>query len=106
MKTIKKSSISIAGLNKLFNHRTRMGIMAILIVNEWVDFVSLRDTLRVTDGSLASHLKALTKENLIEVEKKFVDDKPKTSYRITTSGRTAFNRHLAELEEFVKLREN
>jgi len=106
MKTINTTQISIAGLNKLFNHRTRMGIMAILIVNEWVDFVSLRDTLKVTDGSLASHLKALSKEKLVEVEKKFVNDKPKTSYRISETGRTAFHHHLAELEEFVKLREN
>ena len=83
-----------------------MGVMAILIVNEWVDFVSLRDTLKVTDGSLASHLKALIKEELVEVEKKFVEDKPKTSYRITPAGRLAFNRHLEELEEFVKLRDN
>ncbi|MEL7161938.1 MAG: transcriptional regulator [Bacteroidota bacterium] len=101
-----KTSISISGLNKLFNHRTRMGIMAILMVNEWVDFVTLRDTLELTDGSLASHLKALVKEKQIEVEKKFVEDKPKTSYRATAEGRSAFEAHLAELEKFVKLVDN
>lgn len=101
-----KSTISISGLNKLFNHRTRMGIMAILMVNEWVDFVSLRDTLKLTDGSLASHLKALVKEQLIEVEKKFVEEKPRTSYRATATGRKAFTAHLAELEEFIKLIDN
>lgn len=100
------SKISIGGLNKLFNHRTRMGIMAILMVTEWVDFVSLRNTLALTDGSLASHLKALVKEQLIEVEKKFVDDKPKTSYRATANGRKAFEEHLAELERFIKLVDN
>jgi len=103
---LNKTSISISGLNKLFNHRTRMGIMAILMVNDWVDFVSLRDTLKLTDGSLASHLKALVKEKQIEVEKKFVNDKPRTSYRTTTEGRSAFEAHLAELEEFIKLIDN
>lgn len=101
-----KSKISIGGLNKLFNHRTRMGIMAILMVEEWVDFVSLRNTLELTDGSLASHLKALVKEAQIEVEKKFVDDKPKTSYRATDHGRKAFEEHLTELEQFIKLVDN
>lgn len=100
------SKISIGGLNKLFNHRTRMGIMAILMVEDWVDFVSLRNTLNLTDGSLASHLKALVKEELIEVEKKFVDDKPRTSYRSTPAGRTAFEAHLGELEAFIKLVDN
>ena len=103
---IKSPAINLEGLNKLFNHRTRMGIMAILMVNEWVDFVALRDNLGLTDGSLASHLKALVKENLVEVEKKFVADKPRTSYRATESGRVAFEAHLAELEAFIKLIDN
>lgn len=100
------TKISIGGLNKLFNHRTRMGIMAILMVEEWADFVSLRDTLELTDGSLASHLKALVKEKLVEVEKRFVNDKPRTSYRATPEGRKAFEAHLAELENFIKLVDN
>ncbi len=100
------STVSIDGLNKLFNHRTRMGIMAILLVNDWVDFVSLRDALDLTDGSLASHLKALVKEEQIEVEKKFVDDKPKTNYRATPEGRKAFEAHLLELESFIRRIDN
>ncbi|MBC6994646.1 transcriptional regulator [Neolewinella lacunae] len=100
------TTVSIDGLNKLFNHRTRMGIMAILLVNDWVDFVSLRDALDLTDGSLASHLKALVKEEQIEVEKKFVEDKPKTSYRATPEGRKAFEAHLAELESFIRRIDN
>lgn len=104
--TTPTKNVSIGGLNKLFSHRNRMGIMAILLVNEWVDFVSLRKQLELTDGSLASHLKALVKEEQIQVEKKFVNDKPKTSYRVTDAGRTAFEAHLQELEAFVRLIDN
>ena len=103
---LNQPAISIDGLNKMFNHRSRMGIMAILMVNEWVEFVALRETLELTDGSLASHLKALVKENLVEVEKRFVNDKPKTSYRATTTGKAAFEEHLQQLEAFVKLIDN
>lgn len=99
-------AISIEGLNKLFGHRTRMGIMAILMVNEWVPFVDIRDTLKLTDGSLASHVKALVKEELLEVEKKFVDGKPNTSYRATARGRESFEAHLAELEAFIRRIDN
>lgn len=94
---------SLGNLNQLFNHRSRMGIMAVLMVDEWVDFVGLRDVLNLTDGSLASHLKTLAKEGLLEIDKRFVNNKPKTSYRATTEGRRAFRAHLAELEKFVKL---
>jgi DNA-binding MarR family transcriptional regulator len=100
------TKVSIGGLNKLFNHRSRMGIMAILMVNDWADFVALRDALKLTDGSLASHLKALIKEKQIEVEKKFVDDKPRTSYRATPEGSKAFEAHLSELESFIKIIDN
>lgn len=107
MKEVKiPAALSIRGLNKLFNHRTRMGIMAILMVNEWVDFVSLRNGLGVTDGSLASHLKALVKEEFIEVDKQFVQGKPRTSYRTTSAGRQSFERHLTELEAFIKRIDN
>lgn len=106
MKTLKPVKVSISGLNKLFNHRTRMGIMAALVVNEWVDFVSLRDALQVTDGSLASHLKALVKEEQVEQEKQFVENKPQTTYRATPAGRQAFLEHLEELENFITLKDN
>ena len=97
---------TVAGLSKLYSHRTRLGLMGILVVNDWVDFVTLRDALKLTDGSLAGHVKALLKAEHIEVEKRFVDDKPRTSYRATTGGREAFERHLTELEDFLNLINN
>lgn len=93
--------VSIEGLNKMFNHRTRMGIMAVLMVGEWTPFVALRDALDLTDGSLASHLKALSREELVEAEKRFVGGKPQTTYRATAPGRAAFEAHLRELEAFI-----
>ena len=106
MNKVEAVKTSVAGLSKLFSHRMRLGIMAILVVNDWVDFVTLRDSLKLTDGSLAGHMKALLKEDQVEVEKKFVNDKPRTSYRVTADGRAAFERHLAELEDFLKIMDN
>jgi len=51
----------IANLNKIFESRVRLGIMSVLTVNESYDFNSLKEALAVTDGNLASHLKALEK---------------------------------------------
>ena len=94
----------IEGLQKAFDHRVRLGIMSILMVNDWVDFTTLRDTLEVTDGNLASHLRALEKLNYIALRKEFVGRKPKSSYQATTIGRKAFNDHLDNLERILKLR--
>ena len=78
--------------------------MSVLMVNDWVEFKTLRETLGVTDGNLASHIKALEKEAYIEVRKMFVGKKPQTSYRATVAGRKAFNDHLDALEALLKNR--
>ena len=59
----------ITNINKLFDHRIRLGIMSILMVNEHADFNSLKELLGATDGNLASHTKALEKVEYIKVEK-------------------------------------
>jgi DNA-binding MarR family transcriptional regulator len=94
--------ISINGLDKAFESRIKLGIMAALAVNPSLDFNSLKDFLDVTDGNLASHLKALEKEEFIRVEKSFVDRKTNTNYSATEFGRKAFSDHLNALEKLIK----
>lgn len=76
--------------------------MSALAVNEKLDFSSLKQYLNVTDGNLATHLKALERENYISVEKSFIDRKPNTAYFITKEGKKAFNDHLQLLEKIIK----
>ncbi len=92
----------ISNLNKNFESRIRLGVMSVLIVNDWVEFTTLKELLDLTDGNLASHIKALEKENYIEVKKQFVRKKPNTSYRATLQGRKAFEEHLKALEDLIK----
>ena len=76
--------------------------MSALMVNEHVEFNALKDLLQVTDGNLASHLKALEKEAFIAVKKSFVGRKPNTKYGITKAGRLAFEAHINALEQLIK----
>jgi len=97
--------IAVADLNKAFESRIRLGIMSVLLVNDWIEFVELKDMLQVTDGNLASHLTALEKLEYIQVRKQFVGKKPNTSYAVTQAGRRSFNEHLNALEKLIKARE-
>lgn len=90
------------GLHKAFESRVRLGIMSALVVSDRLDFNALKEYLDVTDGNLATHLKALEKEEFIGVEKTFVGRKPNTKYFITKEGKQAFEEHLAILEKLVK----
>jgi len=76
--------------------------MSALMVNKSFDFNSLKEALDVTDGNLASHLKALEENDLIKVNKQFIGRKPNTSYSITDNGKISFRNHLKALEEIIK----
>ena len=49
----------ITSLNKAFDSRVRLGIMSMLMVNESVDFATIKKELDLTDGNLSTHLLAL-----------------------------------------------
>lgn len=92
----------IGELNKAFESRVRLGIMSILMVNERVDFGSIKEQLQVTDGNIASHISALEKLSFIKIEKKFIGKKPNTSYAATSKGKKAFHEHLNALEAIIR----
>jgi DNA-binding HxlR family transcriptional regulator len=92
----------ISGINKVFESRIRLGIMSVLIINDSCDFNTLKETLSVTDGNLASHLKALEEKGMIRVNKQFIGRKPNTSYSATEAGIAEFNLHLKALESLIK----
>ncbi|MCD2426154.1 transcriptional regulator [Niabella pedocola] len=92
----------IEKLNKDFESRVRLGIMSVLVVNGWVDFLEMKEHLGVTDGNLASHITALETKKYIEVKKEFVGKKTKTSYKVTRTGKDAFVQHINALGRLLK----
>lgn len=88
--------------DKAFENRIRLQIMSVLVANDQYDFNSLKELLAITDGNLASHLKALEKENYISVKKSFIGRRPNTRYGVTAKGRKAFQKHLEALESLIR----
>lgn len=76
--------------------------MSILVANDGYEFNALKDMLSISDGNLASNIKALEKEKYISVSKSFIDRKPNTKYKITERGKNAFKKHLDALEAVLK----
>lgn len=88
-------------INRAFESKARLGIMSVLMVDDRVDFNTLKDILQLTDGNLASHLRALEEAEYLRIEKKFVGRKPNTTYYATDTGREAFKSHLDALEQLI-----
>jgi DNA-binding MarR family transcriptional regulator len=89
-------------LNKAFENKIRLGIMSALVVNDYLDFNSLKDLLDATDGNLATHLKSLEKSNYILYKKEFLNRKPNTKYLVTDEGRKVFVKHIKAIEQLLK----
>ena len=94
----------INNINKAFDHRIRLGIMSVLMVNDYADFNMLKELLGATDGNLASHTKALEKAEYIKVEKQFIGRKPNTRYSTTKLGKMEFQKHIDALEKLIRKR--
>lgn len=92
----------IEGFDKAFESRVRLGVMSILMVNDFVDFGTLKSQLQITDGNIASHISALEKLNYIQIRKQFIGKRPNTSYSTTQLGRKAFIEHINSLEKLIK----
>ncbi len=92
----------LENFNKAFESKARLGIMSVLMVNDSIDYNRLKELLELTDGNLASHLKALEEIEYILVQKQFIGKKPNTTYRATALGRKAFSDHLNVLENLIK----
>ncbi|MEP6466442.1 MAG: transcriptional regulator [Parafilimonas sp.] len=92
----------IENLNKTFDSRIRLGIMSALMVNASINFNDLKELINVTDGNLASHIKALEENGYIKVQKGFIGRKTNTLYSATKDGEKAFRFHLEALEKMIK----
>lgn len=72
-----------------------------LMVNDWMDYKTIKAQLDLTDGNLASHINGLEKLDYIQVRKRFIGKKTNTSYKITPLGKKAFQSHINALENLI-----
>lgn len=92
----------LENINKAFESKARLGIMSILIVNESVDFVTLKNLLDLTDGNLASHTRSLEELGYIQCQKQFIGRRPNTTFSVTQKGREAFCKALKRFGRVFK----
>jgi DNA-binding PadR family transcriptional regulator len=68
---------------------------------EEAEFTWLRSKTGSTDGNLGAQMMKLEEAGYVAVEKKFVQRKPQTLYRITDSGRNALTEYVQALKQLL-----
>jgi len=85
----------------LIHAPTRLALVSLLAATEWADFRFLRDSAGLSDSALSKQLTTLEEAGYVEIRKGFVGKRPRTSARLTSVGRAAFDQHVAALQEIV-----
>jgi DNA-binding MarR family transcriptional regulator len=98
-KTGSKDLQPIANIDRLIHEPARLMILALLYVVESGDFTFLMRQTGLTWGNLSSHMSKLEAAGYIEVEKEFVDKKPRTMLRLTDQGRAAFRGYVQSMKQ-------
>ena len=93
---------SSLALNPVLHQQVRMAIVSVLAGRGAATFNELRELLDLSDGNLATHMRSLERAGYVEVEKRFVDRRPLTTYALTPAGRAALEAYLAALERVIR----
>jgi len=94
-------NISFRELDPLLHSQLRLAVMSLLISLEEADFVYLREKTGSTAGNLSVQIEKLTQAQYIEVDKGYSGKKPRTTCRITPTGRKAFEDYLDALRTYT-----
>jgi DNA-binding MarR family transcriptional regulator len=92
-------------LDNIIHQPVRLQIMSALVAleqDEQVDFVYLRQLLKLTDGNLGAHLTRLEEAGYVKIDKTFIARKPRTFIGATGKGRDAFDQHVSALKQIIK----
>jgi DNA-binding MarR family transcriptional regulator len=93
--------VSTAGFDELIHAPTRLEIVSLLAAAQWADFQYIRDELGLSDSALSKQLSTLESAGYIEIHRRFVGKRPRTSASLSTAGRQAFERHVAALQQIL-----
>lgn len=96
------STFDYQKIDEVIHSRLRLAIMSALIAVEEIEFTTLRDLIKATDGNLSANLKKLEEAGYVAVQKEFVNRKPVSSYSLTNEGKTAFSAYIENLEKLIK----
>ena len=90
-------TIELTHLDPVIHAPKRLAAMAILASANSADFAFLRSHLDVTDSDLSKQMATLEKAEYVTVTKTGHGRGGVTTYRITKTGKAAFQRHVAAL---------
>ena len=85
------------GPDPFLHELARLRLLVILSVVKTADFVFLLRQSGLSRGNLSVQMTKLSEAELVEIEKSFVNNRPRTVYALTTKGREALRTYKADM---------
>ena len=92
----------LANLDKLLEHRSRLGACVLLSNADRLSFSRLKELLNETDGNVGAHLRKLEDAGYVNLDKQFEKRRPVSWYSLSETGRAALKRHLDALQSLIQ----
>lgn len=88
-------------LDPILHSQLRLAVISLLISVREAEFTFLKDKTNATAGNLSVQIQKLKEAGYIDVIKKFKDNYPQTSCKITTKGIKAFEEYVQNLQSYL-----
>ena len=89
-------------LDRVIHEKGRLAIMSMLAASPELSFTEMRDTLKMTDGNLTTHIRTLQEAGYVSITKSFQNNRPLTTCSMTASGKKAFTSYINLLERIIE----
>lgn len=94
--------MTAAKFDELIHQSTRLSIVGLLAAADWADFAFLRDELGLSDSALSKQLSTLEEAGYVSIERPLSDHRRRVRARLTSTGMTAFQAHVAALRQIIE----
>ena len=89
-------------LDRVIHEKGRLALMSMLAATPELSFTEMRDTLKMTDGNLTTHIRTLQEAGYVSITKSFQNNRPLTTCSLTASGKKAFTNYINLLEQIIQ----
>lgn len=89
-------------LDPILHSQLRLAIVSILVSVKEAEFTFLREKTNSTAGNLSVQINKLKEVGYIDVDKKFKDNYPLTTCKITAKGIDAFDQYVKNLQTYLR----
>lgn len=89
-------------LDRVIHEKGRLALMSMLAAAPELSFTEMRDTLKMTDGNLTTHIRTLQEAGYVSITKSFQNNRPLTTCSLTAAGKRAFTNYINLLEKIIQ----